>query len=75
MGKRKHKEKRTNNAAYNLPERGGGVKEKITNYIEIIDSGDGDVLFDNLPDDKQKAISEIMQERAMAIAGYKRKTA
>lgn len=56
-------------------ERGGDVKEKITNYIEIMDSGEGDVLFDNLPDDKKRAISEAMQECVMAIAGYKRKTA
>lgn len=51
------------------------MKERITNFIEIIDSGEGDVLFSNLPEDKKKALSEALQERAMTIAGYKRRTA
>ncbi len=51
------------------------MKEKITNFIEIVDSGEGDILFSNLPEDKKKVLSEALQERVMAIAGYKRRTA
>lgn len=42
---------------------------QVVNYIEV----DGkEVLFNSLPDDEKKRISEILQERIMAVAGYRR---
>ncbi len=46
-----------------------GPEIQIVNYIEI----DGkEVLFDSLSDDEKKRVAEIMQERVMAAAGYRR---
>lgn len=48
------------------------MEVKIINYIEV--SGEC-MLFDELPEESKRDIVEAMQERAMSIAGYKRKTA
>lgn len=42
---------------------------QVVNYIEIEGK---EVLFNSLPDDERKRISEILQERIMAAAGYRR---
>lgn len=42
---------------------------QVVNYIEIEGK---EVLFNSLPDDEKKRISEILQERMMAAAGYRR---
>lgn len=42
---------------------------RIINHIEI----DGkEVLFNSLPDDEKRRLSEILQERIMEMAGYRR---
>lgn len=44
---------------------------KIINSIEI----DGrDVPFESLPEEKRKELAELIQDRIMSMAGYKRKT-
>ena len=44
---------------------------KIINSIEI----DGrDVPFESLPKEKRKELAELIQDRIMSMAGYKRKT-
>ena len=42
---------------------------QVVNYIEIEGK---EVLFNSLPNDERKRISEILQERIMAAAGYRR---
>ena len=42
---------------------------QVVNYIEIEGK---EVLVNSLPDDERKRISEILQERIMAAAGYRR---
>ena len=42
---------------------------QVVNYIEIEGK---EVLFNSLPVDERKRISEILQERIMAAAGYRR---
>lgn len=70
----KKPETSTNSTAYNLPERGGCMKEEpvIENFIEI----DGkDILIDSLPDEDRKRIGLLIQDRMMELAGYRRKAA
>jgi hypothetical protein len=45
---------------------------KVVNYIDI---GGEDILFDSLPEDKQRKVAEAIQDRVMNAAGYRRKTA
>ncbi|WP_215700482.1 hypothetical protein [Clostridium sp. MCC353] len=47
------------------------AEPKIVNSIEI----DGkEVPFESLPEEKRKELAELIQERIMFLAGYKRKT-
>ena len=43
---------------------------KVINDINL----DGeDVLFDSLPEEKRRRIAEAIQDKMMALAGYRRK--
>lgn len=45
---------------------------KIINYINV----DGkDVPFESLPEEKRREIAEAIQDKMMALAGYRRKPA
>ena len=44
----------------------------IVNYIDI---GEETFLLDSLPEEKQRKVRELMQERVMEPIGYKRSTA
>ena len=67
--------KQVQTALHRINERkGGGTimgEIKIRNYISI--DGQPEVLFDSLPKEKQKEISERLQENAMRAIGFRRK--
>lgn len=42
---------------------------QVVNYIEIEGK---EILFDSLSEEEKRRLSEILQERIMAAAGYRR---
>lgn len=61
----------------NIRFRGGDkvAKGKLPTIVNYIDINGEEYEFDSLPAEKKEEISQLLRDRFMRAAGYKRKTA